>query len=321
MELSELKEQNAAEEADKLALETAEPTEEFKTVEEAEDAELETVEPWMQEEEAGEQTPDDPSKNVPVGKFVSLKKELRGQIADRDEELEKLRSENEALRLASPKQETTLNRPNRDDHGTDEEYEVALSKYEGDRLQDTYNRNRKVEQQDEATKQAQENINQAMDSHYERADKLMETSGLSKEKYIAASKNTKAVFDEVFGQAGNMVFENVFAKLGKGSEKLEYFIGVNRAAQDKVKSLINDDPLGISLAMWLGEEKQRLTKLIKPKSNAPDPAQKAGGDVPTGGNADETKMRKAYQKIGPGTTESYNIKKKGKAAGYDVSGW
>ncbi|GAH27866.1 unnamed protein product, partial [marine sediment metagenome] len=44
------------------------------------------LEPWMKEE-VEEQDPDDPSKQVPVGKFVSVKKKLKGQISDRDEEI------------------------------------------------------------------------------------------------------------------------------------------------------------------------------------------------------------------------------------------
>jgi len=315
--LEELKEQNAKEEAEK-APESTEETVETEEAEETEDTEA-TVEPWMQEEEAEEQTSEDPSKSVPVGKFVSLKKELRGKIADRDEELEKIKAELEALKSSAPKPKPVLNRPKENDFDTDEEYDLALSKYDEDRLQDTANRLEKKKQQELETRQAQEKISAAMDAHYEQADELIKTSGIAKEKYIAASTNTKAVFDELFGKGGNDVFENVFAKLGKGSEKLEYFIGVNRAAQDKIKALVKEDPLGISLAMWLGQEKQRLSKPIKPRSNAPDPTASLKGDEKS--NVSPSKYKKKYDAAGAGTQAAYNAKKEAKAAGVDTSTW
>ena len=310
MELKELKEQNAKEEADKLAAEEPEIDQ---------DGDEPVVEPWMQEteDEEVEQTTDDPSQNVPVKKFVSLKKELRGKISERDEEIERLKSENEGLRLAAPKKEKVLARPKQEDFDSDEEYDMALSQYDEARLQETYNRNRKKEQQTESQRQAQQAIDKAMETHYEQADELIKTSGIAREKYVAASKNAKEVFNELFGTGGNTVFESIFSKLGKGSEKLEYFIGVNKPAQDKVKTLIKEDPLGLSLAMWLGQEKQRLTNPIKPRTNAPDPAKSVNGEVATGSMG---KMKKKYD-AAKSPQEAYDIKKAAKAAKVDVSKW
>ena len=42
-------------------------------------------EPWMEEEEVKEQDPGDPSKQVPVGKHVAIKRKLKGQISERDD--------------------------------------------------------------------------------------------------------------------------------------------------------------------------------------------------------------------------------------------
>lgn len=314
MELSELKEQNAKEEQ-----ELAEVKPDIE--EDVTDDDSPAIEPWMQEEtedEEGEQTPDDPSKSVPVKKFVSLKKELRGKISDRDQEIERLRKENEDLKKVVPSEKPVLNRPKAEDFNTDEEYDLAVSKYEEDRLQEIYNRNRTREQQEEAKRQAQEAIEKAMDSHYERADELIKTSGIAKEKYVAAAKNAKGVFTEMFGNGGEAVFENVFSRIGKGSERLEYFIGVNKAAQDKIKSLLKEDPLGLSLAMWLGQEKQRLTNPIKPRSNAPDPAASIKGEINTSGAYN--KFKKKYDSA-KSPQEAYDIKKAAKQAKVDVSKW
>ena len=313
MELKELKEQNAKEEADKLAQESVTP--------DIDDQDGEPIaEPWMQEteDEEVEQTTDDPSQNVPVKKFVSLKKELRGRISEKELEIEKLRKENEELKAVVPKSKPVLNRPKPEDFDTDEEYDMAISQYDDARLQETWNRNRTKEQQAEADRQAQEAIDKAMEGHYERADDLIKTSGIAREKYVAAAKNAKGVFQEMFGQGGDSIFENVFSRIGKGSEKLEYFIGVNKPAQEKIKSLLKEDPLGLSLAMWLGKENQRLTNPIKPRTNAPDPAKAVNGEVNTSGASN--KYKKKYD-AAKSPQAAYDIKKAAKAAKVDTSKW
>ena len=313
--LEELKEQNAKE--DELAAGA------LKTDTEIEDQDGDdepVIEPWMQEteEEEEEQTSDDPSQNVPVKKFVSLKKELRGKISEREEEIERLKKENEELKLSAPKKNPALTRPKPENYDSDDEYDLAISQYDEARLQETYNRNRTKEQQTEATRQAQEAIEKAMDIHYERADDMLKTSGIAKEKYIAAAKNAKGVFSDLFGDSGEKVFDNVFSRIGKGSEKLEYFIGVNKPAQEKIKTLLKEDPLGLSLAMWLGKENQRLTNPIKPRTNAPDPAKAVNGEVNTTGALN--KYKKKYD-AAKSPQAAYDIKKAAKAAKVDTSKW
>jgi hypothetical protein len=69
--------------------------------------------------------------------------------------------------------------------------------------------------------------------------------------------------------------------------------------------------------MWLGQEKQRLTNPIKPRSNAPDPAKSVKGEVPTGSAG---KFKKKYDSA-KSPQEAYDIKKAAKAAKVDVSQW
>jgi hypothetical protein len=74
-------------------------------------------------------------------------------------------------------------------------------------------------------------------------------------------------------------------------------------------------------AVYLGQEKQRLTNPIKPRSNAPAPASGVKGDEAIGGAANKFKKEydAAAKKDHP--QNMYNAKKKARAAGVDVSDW
>ena len=132
------------------------------------------VEPWMEEETEDQTSDDDPSQSVPVGKFVSVKKKLRGQITERDDEIEKLKRENAELTKLKPKPETVLVRPKKDDFDTDEEFEDALDKYTENRTEETINRSRLEEQKKTDQQKAHQNLTEAVDSHYLRAAELIE---------------------------------------------------------------------------------------------------------------------------------------------------
>ena len=278
-------------------------------------------EPWMEEEKDGEQDPDDPSKQVPVGKFVSVKKKLRGQISERDNEIKRLRKErDEALKL-KPKEEMVLIRPKKDDFDTDEEFEVALDKYNDDRHEDTYKRNRLKDQQDEADREAQANLTGAVDGHYERASALIEKSGIKPEVYKAADATVRKAVESTIPKLGDLIVDQVISILGEGSEKVMYYLGRNKAALSKFQDLLVADPSGMKAAVYLGQEKQRLTNPLKPRSKAPDPPSKIKGDQSVTGV--ESRFKKKYDAAHAknNTQAAYNAKKEAKAAGVDVSKW
>jgi len=109
--------------------------------------------------------------------------------------------------------------------------------------------------------------------------------------------------------------------MGEGSEKVLYYLGRNQAALNKFQSLLAADKSGMKAAVYLGQEKQRLTNPIKPRSKAPDPASEIKGDEATRGAAN--KFKKTYdaasKKDHP--QDMYNAKKAARAAGVDVSEW
>jgi hypothetical protein len=109
--------------------------------------------------------------------------------------------------------------------------------------------------------------------------------------------------------------------LGEGSEKVNYYLGRNKAALAKFQNLLMTDKTGIQAAVFLGQEKQRLTKITKPRSNAPKPATEIRGDEIVTGAAGRYK-KKYYAAHKKGDTQSaYNAKKEARAAGVDVSKW
>ena len=278
-------------------------------------------EPWMEEEEGGEQDPDDPSKNVPVGKFVSVKKKLKGQISDRDEEIERLKQErDDALKLKST-EPTVLVRPKKDDFDDDEAFEDALDKYNESRTTETINRTRLEDQKKAGQQQAQEKLTEAVDGHYERAATLIEKSGIKPEVYKAADTTVRKAVEAITPNLGDVIVDQVISILGDGSEKVIYFLGRNKAALAKFQSLLAADKSGMKAAVYLGQEKQRLTNPIRPRSNAPDPAKNIKGDVPITGA--EARFKKKYDAAhGKNNLQSaYNAKKEAKAAGVDVSKW
>jgi len=278
-------------------------------------------EPWMKEEEEGAQDPEDPSKSVPVGKFVSVKRKLKGQISDRNEEIERLKRErDEALKL-KPKEETVLERPKKDDFDTDDEFYEALDKYNLNRTTETINRTQLEEQRKSEQRQAQEKLTEAVDEHYVRAAELIEKSGIKPEIYQAADTTVRKAVEAITPKLGDVIVDQVISILGKGSEKVMYYLGRNKAALAKFQSLLASDKSGMKAAVYLGQEKQRLTNPIKPRSNAPNPATNIKGDSAVTGA--EARFKKKYDSAHSkkDLQAAYNAKKEARKVGVDVSGW
>lgn len=298
--------------------ETEQTTEEIVEEDQTQDDELESeeeaniIEEWQRED--GEE-----DYQVDGHLHQSMKQKYKTRISKRDDKLERLESENEALRLAAGKKETALKRPVLDDFESDEEYEFARSKYDSDLAQETYNRNQVSERQRIEVEEAKKITDEAVEGHYSRVDALIKETGIKEENYKKADESFRMLFSDIVPDGGDIIADNIIARLGKGSEKVTYYLGVNKAAKAKAKDLLKKDKTGLALAMYLGQEKQRLTKPKQPRSNAPDPAKSISGDEVITGSA--SKLKKAYDKAGPGNTESYNIKQQAKKAGVDTSKW
>lgn len=279
-----------------------------------------TAEPWMSTDDPGEQTPGDPSKNVPVSKYVHLKKDLRGKISDRDAEIEKLRSENETLKRgpATPK---ILKRPVATDFRTDEDYEDALDQYYDNRANETFKRRQMEDTQTSTQRQTLDSRKEAVDKHYLRADELLEKSGIQPEIYKQADATVREAVEVIMPKLGDTVVDQIIAILGEGSEKVMFFLGRNPAALGKFQSLLTKDKTGMKAAVYLGQEKQRLTNPSKPRSNAPDPAAQINGDANS--TVQSSALKKKYEtahKAGK-TQLAYNLKQQARKAKVNVTDW
>ena len=251
----------------------------------------------------------------------AMKTKLKGRVLDRDETIDQLTKERDEALKSKPKEETTLTKPKQDDFDTDEAYNTALEKYNDDRMVETWNRKQLEKDQSLAVEKAQADRTKAVDGHYERAAELIEKSGIKSEVYQAADATVRKAVESITPNLGDLIVDQFISKLKKGSEKVLFFLGRNKAARNEFQSLLVSDPSGIEAAIYLGQEKQRLTNPTKPRSTAPAPASGIKGDESVTGA--EGKFKKKYDAAvskddGQGI---YNAKKKAKDAGVNVDKW
>jgi hypothetical protein len=119
-----------------------------------------------------------------------------------------------------------------------------------------------------------------------------------------------------------MIADQLINSMGEGSEKVQYFLGRNANALNQLTALLVEDPGGVKAAVFLGQQKERLTKPKKMKSMAPAPsAENKGDEVIGSGNA--ARLKKAYDKAhSDGKLQNaYDAKKAAKQAGVDTSKW
>jgi hypothetical protein len=294
-----------------------EETDNLDTTETEEDVDSEeeddkTPELWQQTEE-------EPLGDVSGQTHIRIKQKLKGRISDRDAEIEQLKSEIEQLK-ATPAA-TALKRPKEDDFDTDKEFEAALEDYDNKMAQSRFDNIENKRKQAELLKKHQANIQQAVDSHYQRADELIEKSGIKPEIYKNADTVLRESVDTILPKQGDIVVDQMISLVGDGSEKVLYYLGNNKTALNEFKSLLIDDKTGLKAAIYLGQQKERLTNPKKQTTRAPAPSPQLGGDAPDSSKVKS--LKKVYDKAhkARNSQAAYNAKKQAKAAGVDVSNW
>ena len=334
--LDELKAENAAIEAedettpqvveDEPEIEAVEEETE-KTEEDAETSEDETeeteIEDWMKPDGHTQEDVEKEKKftDSDIGK---AKAKLRAKLERKHEsEVEKLRAEVEKLKTGQPQPSTDLNRPKREDfYDNDDpegEYLEALADYKVSKslaALETKQASTEVERKNLESKQA---IERAVDRHYEEAVKLAKDSGISAESYQNADYNVRSMVNEVFPDSGDIVVDALISKMGKGSEKVMYALGVSDTKRAKLKDLLQTDTSGMSAAMYLGQLIQELGTPRKRKTNAPKPATEIKGDVEISSTGAKKKYDEAHAKRNG--AEAFKVKQAAKKAGIDVSDW
>lgn len=335
--LEELKAENAAAE-----LTGTEETEVItpNTIAEVEEEEVETEEADTDTEDLGEgkkeevleswmQTESEESEgNFNNGDMASLRRKLKGKVKERDEEIEQLRAENE--RLKTPQQSQQANqvppRPTREQFDWDDDkYDAAVDEWQMQRFQATQ-ANQQQQSKVNQSQQAQlDAITKATDSHYERAQKLVESGAISAEAYTLADTAVRTAFEQVFPSQGDTVTDAVISQLnslGEGSEKVMFHLGRNPTALSSLKSKLTSDPSGMQAMAYLGTLHAKATQSpTKKVSQAPKPATQLKGEENT--SSASKPMLKKYQaahKSG-NSQEAFNIKREARQKGIDTTSW
>lgn len=279
------------------------------------DTDQEEVPLFMQEEDEQESSTD----GVPVSTHVAMKRKLKGKLRDSDDELVRLKAENESLK-AGPATVDTPKRPKLDDFDTDEEYQDALEKYQDDRAQAVFAGNQKDEQQKSAGRKFQERVTASMDSHFDRAAELVEKHSISPEVYQQATETVRGAMDDI--NPGLNTFD-IFVDIMRGhsSDKTVFSIGRNKTKLAMLKETLHDDKSGLQTAFFLGMETARLSGVKAQTSQAPAPGSQIAGDEQGGKNV--AAMKRKFNKLCDSgkTSEAFAIRRKAKKDKIDVKDW
>jgi len=283
------------------------------------DGEKKAVEPWMADESK------QPLSDVPASTHIRMKQKLKGRLTERNEENERLRRENEALKagMTTPSLPGRVpKRPVENEFDTVLEYEEALGEYEQKMVDvrlETSNRKRDIQL---AQANARAKLEGSVDEHYSRAAKLIQDNGIDTEVYKAADLIVREAIETMIPGKGDITTDQIISILGDGSEKVMYYLGRNKNALNEFKSLFAEDPTGLKATLFLGQQRERLLNSKRRTSKAPPPSSDAKGDkTPTSAKASSLlKRRKAAQAKG-NLQLAYDLKKQAKAQGVDVSEW
>ncbi len=342
MTLEELKKRNAEKESASNETEKEEEAEKVENVDqdesqkvesekegqqedEAEESENEeALEAWQQSEES-EDSQDGKAGFVPNAGAKKLRLKAKAFRDERDEaqsELEKLRQELEQVKsgqFQQPHQPQELKRPRLEDFDFDEEaHGKALDDYYDKRAelkQSQFSQKSQQAQAIQAQQQAREN---AVNKHYQAAERLIQGHGIDEKKYQDADGLIRSTAESVMPNQGDAVVDSLIANLvniGEGSEKVMYYLGNNASELARFRSTLKDDPSGLQTSIFLGRLLEKATKPIREKSNAPKPQKQLKGD--------SSVTSSTYKKWSKSTdiSERVRLKREAAKAGEDVSKW
>lgn len=286
--------------------------------------EEESTEAWMQ---ADEQVSDD-SDDV---KFTdhdvaAAKRNLKAKLEKKhDKVVEELKAKIEALesgRVTGVNESVSDSKmPTLEDVDFDEaKLQQATAKWYADQLNAKAQEITAQQASEQQIKAAQRKLDDAVESHYERASKLVQESGISAEKYQEAGVNLMQAIDDVLPGNGEMVTNSLIANLGEGSEKVTYYLGRNPAELRKLQNMLAEDSSGIKASMHLGALKAKFSTKPQIKSSAKPPAKKVEGD---GGPINLSNYQKRYKKAKDSgdPQKAFDIRQEARKQGVDVKKW
>jgi hypothetical protein len=323
--LDELKAENAAEAEQPVAVDEQLEVEQPEMQAEASEPEAKHPDEGQAESDAEEWLQESSDKAVPLAKHVAVKHKLRGQIEEKDSVIEQMKAEIEALKQHKPAatQSNELPKPPKlSDFDFDEDrHAEAMLDYTDKLLEHKLSKTLGSQQQQQEQERQAQRLTEQVESHYERAAKLVEAGVITVEKYQAADRRVRQELDSVTG-AGDLVADNIIARLGDGSEKVIAHLGVNQAAMQALKMKLTEDPTGLSAAVYLGQLNAKFSAPANKLSKAPNPDSGLRGDK-GGVTTTSSDMLKKYQsahKSGD-IAKAVELKLKAKASGINTSNW
>jgi hypothetical protein len=298
-------------------------TDEVELDEDGNPIEAKPVEDWMKDDTDVSKDADASDKTISLGDHIDIRTKIKKRATNAETERDALRVENEALKrgaVQTTPTPTTLQVPVYDDFDSDTEFHTAMAKYTQDLIEYNINQSTIQRTQETAVAQTKETIDTAVNEHYARADALTTDHGIKSEIFVQSEKIVRDAVETIYPKGGDAVTDRLISDLGEGSEKVMYFLGRNENALNKFKSLLISDKTGLKAAIFLGEQKSKLTNKIKPKSQAPGPANNAPGDDAIKPNVKVSK-KEHDEAIDKNPQKAYEIRKAAKAKGIDTKGW
>ena len=263
---------------------------------------------------------------MPVSAHIKLKAKLKDKLSEKDQENEQLKQRIAELEkgITAPTQAIKLPpRPKLEDFNFDEEkYQQALDQWDEQRIEAKLEQMTAKNKQATSSKTFMEEVNRKVEEHYKRAEQVAKKSGITEEQYRDADLNFKRVIEKVFPNRGELIADQLISKMGEGSEKVAYFIGVNKRAQIEFENILKSDPSGVEAAIYLG----RKVSEFSPKrtaTNAPTPATQISGDAKANLNGEAKRYKAEYDKAhkAGNVQKVMDVKREAKAKGVNVANW
>lgn len=276
------------------------------------------IEPWLTTEDELEKeqavVQKAASQNVPVGKYVGLKKKKNQEIADLKAEIDKLKTQGQPQKQTASFQTVPLI----ENYDTEEEYNAAMRNYIAQETQSVIQK-----QQQDLQKQAlQQKTQAALDAHTQRVNNMLHKANIDVAVY---NDSEKKVIDAVATVNPNAeaVVSQFISSLDEGSEKVMVYLGRNPNALAEFQLKLSQDQSGLSAAAYLGGLKTKITQTPQKRvSQPPVPAKKATGDGAVS-SVNAKSLKKAYEDAhSKGDIQTaFNAKRQAKQAGVDTSSW
>lgn len=290
------------------------------------------AEPWMQSGDDDETDTEshDSEKKFTDGDMAATRRKFKGKLTGVKKENEELQKRIEALEKghspaaapASATQAVTVQaKPQEEDFETVAEYVDALTDWKIANSAATQHAETEKQAQQRRIKDYEEQRDSAVEKHYERAVELAGKSKIAPEAYQEADRRVRLMAEEIFPEGGDAVIDDLIAKLGDGSEKVMFNLGVNTKRRSELRTKLKDDPSGLSASMYLGQLKMELSLPGKRRSTAPDPADDVKGDVKMSEAHRQLKRKYDAAHRDGNLQKAIDIKRQAKQAGADTSTW